>query len=427
MIEKILSVAILVVVYILILSKKVHRTTAVLLGSVLVVGFGLLDEHDVLEAIQWEALGLIFGMFVLVSALSKSGFFRWVGLHALKWSKFRPLRIFMIFSALSAILAAFMDSITVLVFMASLTVEVCNVLKLHPGPFLIAEITSANIGGAATMVGDPPNVILGTGLGFTFTDFVTNTGIIAIVVFVVNLAFLSFLLKRRGETKMHVDPEELEKEHAELEPISAVKDIRLLRVSLVVFAFTVTLLILHHLLDLLIAFVALLGATLVLIFGGKDMPELIERIDWHTLLFLAGLFVVVGGLDKSGVLADVAYGVADIGGGNLLLLLTIILWVSALLSSVLDNVPFAAAMIPVLRNLSETGVAPLGPITWSTALGADIGGNATPIGASANVVGLAVAEKHGVHISWREYIKTALPAMLISIIVVNVLLILIYY
>jgi len=424
--EKVLAVAILVIVYVLILSRKVHRTTAVLLGSVLVVGSGILHENEVLDVVQWEALSLIFGMFVLVSALSKSGFFRWIGLHALKWSHFQPLRLFVAFSALSAFLAAFMDSITVMVFMSSLTIEVCRTLGLHPAPFLIAEITSANIGGAATMVGDPPNVILGTGLGFTFGDFVSNTGLIAVPIFLVNLGFLGYLMKRRGEARMPFDAEALEKEHAELDPASAIKDLRLLRVSLIVFAFTVTLLVIHHLLDLLVAFVAVLGATLVLILGGKDMPELVEKIDWHTLLFLAGLFVVVGGLDKSGVLKDLAGWIAASGGNNLPVLLTMILWISALMSSVLDNVPFAAAMVPILRDLSSNGALPLAPLTWSAALGADIGGNATPIGASANVVGLAVAEKHGVQIGWKAYMRTAVPATLLSILVANALLLLLY-
>jgi len=425
--EKILALSILLLVYALILSKRVHRTTAVLLGAILVVGLRILDEHEVLDAIQWEALGLIFGMFVIVAALTRSGFFRWVGLHALKSSHFQPFRILVAFSVLSAVLAAFMDSITVLVFMASLTVEVCGTLRLHPGPFLIAEITSANIGGVSTMVGDPPNIILGTSLGFSFTDFIANTGIIAIVVFIVNLGVLSYLLRRRGKSLMHVDVDVLEKEHAELDPASAIVDMRLMRVSLIIFTFTVTLLILHRLLDLLIAFVAVLGATLVLILGGKDMPELVEKIDWHTLLFLGGLFVVVGGLDKSGALADVASGMAAFGGHNLALLLTTILWVSTLMSMFLDNVPFAAAMVPVLRNLAADGVAPLAPMTWSVALAADIGGNATPIGASANVGGLAIPEKHGTHIGWREYMRFALPAMLLSMLAANIMLLIFYH
>jgi len=203
--------------------------------------------------------------------------------------------------------------------------------------------------------------------------------------------------------------------------------LKLLRISLAVFAFTVTLLILHHLLDIIIAFVAILGATIVLILGGKNMPELVEKIDWHTLLFLAGLFVVVGGLDKSGALADVASVMEWIGGNNLALLLTAILWISTLLSMFLDNVPFAAAMVPVLKGLAADGVAPLAPMTWSVAVAADIAGNATPIGASANVVALAIAEKHGTHIGWREYMRLALPATLLSVLVANIILVLMHH
>ena len=199
-----------------------------------------------------------------------------------------------------------------------------------------------------------------------------------------------------------------------------------MRIALVAFVFTVTLLVLHQLLDMVVAFVALLGATMVLVFGGKDMPELVEKIDWHTLLFLGGLFVIVGGLEQTGVLHDVATALGAASGGNRALLLTLILWPAALLSTVLDNVPFTAAMIPVIREIAGAQGIPVQPLAWSLALGADVGGNATPIGASANVVGLAVAEKARVHVSWREYVRVALPATLLAIAVANVLLVLRY-
>ena len=209
-----------------------------------------------------------------------------------------------------------------------------------------------------------------------------------------------------------------------LDPASAIRDLRLLRVSLMAFALTVTLLVLHQVLDLFVAFVALLGASLVLIFGGKDMPQLVTKIDWHTLLFLGGLFVVVGGLEKTGVMAGIAAALGGASGGNLALLLTLLLWSAALLSMVLDNIPFAAAMVPVIRDLSATAGYPLGPLVWSLALGTDVGGNATPIGASGNVVGLAVAEKSGARITWKEYLKEALPVTLLALVVCNAMLLL---
>lgn len=409
-------------VYALIVSERVHRTTAVLLGAVLVLGLGVLTIDEAVAYVNWEALGLIFGMFILVAALTESGFFRWIGLHALRAAKFRAGRVFLLFCGLAAVLAAFMDSITVMIFMGSLALEVSRVLKVHPIPFLLGLITSANIGGSATMVGDPPNVIIGTALHLGFADFVVNVGPVALAVFAVNAGFFYLYYRRKEFDRPPSLAEEDLAKHRELDPFSAIKDLRLLRVSLTVFAFTVTLLVLHQLLDLVVAFVALLGATLVLIFGGKDMPELVTKIDWHTLLFLGGLFVIVGGLEKTGVLSDAARALGSVSGGNVALLLTLILWSSALLSMVLDNIPFAAAMVPVIRDLSlQTGI-PLPHLAWFLALGTDIGGNGTPIGASANVVGLAVGEKGGVHVSWPEYLRVALPATLLSLAAANLLL-----
>jgi len=424
--EKVLAVGILVLVYALFVSERVHRTTAVLLGIVLVLGLGLLTTEEAVAAVNWEALGLVFGMFILVAALSASGFFRWVGLHALRAARFRPVRIFALFCGLAGLLAAFMDSITVLVFMASLAVEVCAILRLHPAPFLLGLITSANIGGSATMVGDPPNVVIGTALGFGFLDFLANTGPIAVVAFLVNVGCFWLLHRKADVMRGDSVGEGIAREHRELDPFAAVVDVRLMRVALVVFAFTVTLLVIHQLLDVLVAFVALLGATLVLILGGRDMPELVEKIDWHTLLFLGGLFVIVGSLEKTGVLRDAATALGGLAGGNFGLLLTVLLWTSMFLSAVLDNIPFTAAMVPIIREISTAQGTPIDPLAWTLALGADIGGNATPIGASANVVGLAVAEKSGIHVSWSEYMRTAIPATVVVIAVVNLLIVLRY-
>ena len=424
-VQYVLAISIFAGVFALMITEKVHRTVAVIAGAVLMVGFGILDEEGVIHAIEWEALGLIFGMFVLVAALTESGFFRWLGLHALKSAKFDPLKIFILFSVLSAVLAAFMDSITVLIFMASLIIEVCVILKMPVLPFLLGCITSANIGGSATMVGDPPNIVIGTALNFTFMDFVTNTGPIAVVVFLFNITFF-YLWYKKIFKHPEIDMEKMYEEHEDLEPYHAVNDWKLLWISLSVFVFTVTLLILHHSLGLIVAFVGIMGATLVLLFGGPKMPALVEKIDWHTLLFLAGLFVMVGGLEQAGVLNTIADAIINIGDGNVVITLTLILWVSAISSSLLDNVPFAAAMVPVIRGVSESTSIQLNPMAFTLALGCDIGGNATPIGASANVVGLAVAEKHGIKVTWKEYCKVAIPAMVLAMILINVLILWMY-
>ncbi len=425
MLDKLIAITTLAVVYVLMVSEKVHRTVAVIGGSLVLVGTRILDGDDVVEYVHWEALGLVFGMFILVAALAKSGFFRWIGLHMLQATKFNAFKIFLFNCCLSAFLAAFMDSITVMVFMASLMIEICQILKIKAIPFLIGMITSANIGGSATMVGDPPNVIIGSALNLGFLDFVTNTAPIAFIVFGVNFA-LFFVWYRRIFNSGKIDVEKIYEENDNLRPASAIKDVKLMRTSLMAFAFTVTLLVIHQLLDIGIAFVAILGASLVLAIAGKDAEDLVHNLDWHTIIFLAGLFVLVGGLEKTGVLADVADGIVVLGQGNTVIILTLILWVAALASSAVDNVPFAAAMIPVIERVSlDTGI-PVSKLGYTLAVGCDVGGNGTPIGASANVVGLAVAEKSDVHISWKEYCKSAYPIMLICILIINLLVLLMF-
>jgi len=422
--QALLAIGILVAVYAMILSNRVHRTVAVLLGAVLVVGTGLLRPDQVIDHIHWEALALIFGMFILVGALAKSGFFRWLGLEALRRTRGDPRQILIVVSTLSALLAAFMDSITVLVFLAPLLLEVCRLIRRPVFPFLLAAITSANIGGSATMVGDPPNVIIGTALGLSFTDFVSGVGPISMLAFAANLLALYLLFRRTAFRRGSV---EAPAEAAETpDPWSAVRNIRLMHIALVVFAFTVALLVLHQVLGPPVAFMAVLGGTLVLALGGREMPRLIEEIDWHTLVFLAGLFVVVGGLEAAGVLRDIATWLGGVTGGNLMLSMTLLLWTSAAFSLILDNVPFAAAMVPVIAELSASTGMSLRPLAWTLALGADIGGSGTPIGATANVVGLAVADRGGVRISWREYVRHALPVTVVALAVSNVLLILVY-
>ena len=421
MYEKIVSVVVLVIVYILIVSDVVHRSIAALLGAVIIVGLGILPTEHVIHYVHWEALGLIFGMFILVAALKETGFFRWIGLHAIRAAKFDTLKLFIYFNLITAFLAAFMDSITVVIFMASLSIESCRLLKHKPLPFLIAIFAAANIGGAATMVGDPPNVILGISLGYGFMDFVTHTGPIAVIVLGVNITFFYFWYRRYFHEKLTAEEiEALQKNH-ELEPFTAIKDLKHMRIALIIFVFTVTLFIIHQLLDILVAFAAILGATILLVVGGKDMPQLIEKIDWLTLLFLASLFIIVGGMEYSGVLHDMANSIVAFSGGNAFIIVTLLLWMSALASSFLDNIPFVTAIVPVIRDISATSNISLGTLTWTSALGADVGGISTPVASSANVVGLAVAEKHGVRITWKQFLKVAFPAMILCMIVINIL------
>jgi Na+/H+ antiporter NhaD/arsenite permease-like protein len=414
---------IFVAVYIVMVLDLADRTVIVLFGALSMVGLGVLTEGEAISSIRWEALGLIFGMFILVAALTESGFFRWIGLHALRATEFNILKVFVVFCGLSAFLSAFMDCITVMVFMASLTIEVCVILKAPPLPIIFAEIFSANIGGCATMVGDPPNVIVGTELNMNFIDFATHTAPIAMIAFAVNLVVFGLWYRKMFEKKK-VDVEKIIAEHKDLDPFSAVTDLKQMRMALVVFVFTVTLLILHSALDLVIAYVAILGAALVILFSRRKMDHLIEKIDWHTIVFLAGLFVMVGGLEKSGLLSQFANVLVEASGSNTILLLSLLLWTVGLMAALFDNIPLAAAMIPVIKTVSaQTGV-PVESLAYTMTIGWDIGGNATPIGASTNIVGLAIAEKANIKYSWKDYCKVGIPAVMITLAVVNIAVIL---
>ncbi len=409
---KILAVAIFAITYGLIMSNKIDRTIAALAGAVMLYLFGVLKGEQILEKINWEALGLIFGMFVLVGALRESGFFRWIGLKTLKAAKFNVIRIFLLFSILAVFLSAFMDSITVLLFMSSLTIEVCAMMGINPIAFIVSEICSANIGGSATMIGDPPNIIIGTGCGLSFTDFVLNTGLVAVAVFAVNIIFFYFWYKRELKSAKVKDVKELEK----LNPDDAIKDLHLMKAGLAALAIAVALLVMHSTLHIPIAFIGLFGASIILITGGRKMPEVIEKLDWLTLIFFACLFIVVGGLEETGVLAMVASYMAKMGGGPVVIIM-LLLWASAFISAFVDNVPFAATMVPIIKDLAANPALglPLPTMSWALALGTDIGGNATPIGASANVVGLAVAEKSGFRVSWGYYCKVGFASMAVAI------------
>lgn len=433
---KILAIVIFLVIYALLISNKLHRTIVALWGALLFAGLpiltpeglklGFLTQRDLLHYENWEALGLIFGMFTLVAALRESGFFRWLGLSLVKWAKFDLLKVFILFAVVAAVLSAFMDSITVLLFMATLTIEVCGLLKINPLPLLFLEICSANIGGSATMVGDPPNIIIGTSFHFSFLDFVFNTGPIALAAFAVNLFFFYLWYRKIFKDRKRI-AEAATQKHLAIDPASAITDHKLMIVGTIIFGIVIFLLTIHHFLGLSVAFVGILGASLILLLGGEKMPEVLERIDWHTLIFFACLFIMVGGLEKVGVLSDIAHWIAAVSKGNSFLAVMAILWLSAVLSAFVDNVPFAAAMVPIVKGLSASTGIPLATMSWALALGTDIGGNGTPIGASANVVGISVMEKRtGKKISWGEYCKVAAPASFVSTLVCAILIYLRY-
>jgi Na+/H+ antiporter NhaD/arsenite permease-like protein len=367
----------------------------------------------------------MFGMMVIVETLNLSGFFRWLGLHSARWVNLDPLRLFILFPFFSAALSAFMGSIVVMLFMATLTLEIGEITGANPLPLILSEIAASNIGGASTMVGDPPNLILGTHFNLSFTDFVANTGLIALIGLAVNTAFFIWFFRREILTaRLTLGEDTLRRAQQvnSLNPGGAIRDKWLFAAGVTAALGVAAALATSSVTHLSVAIIALAGALLVLILGRAHAGEVLQGIDYSTLVFFAGLFIIVGAVEHVGLLACVAQGVSQLSGGNFLAALAILLWVSALGSSVVDNVPFAAAMAPLIGHLGGIAGFTTRPLVWATSLGTDIGGNGTPIGASANVVALAAYERvTGTKISWRYYCRVSFPAMVLVMLVCNLM------
>jgi len=310
---------------------------------------------------------------------------------------------------LSGFLAMFIDSITVLLFLSMVTIELARLLKFDPVPVIVAEIFAANTGGAATMSGDPPNIIIGTAFGYTFTDFAVNTGPIAWAGMLLALGYFYFIFRKSLVQKS--DPAEMMKVCPA--PGTAISNLRLFKVEIAIFILVVVLIVTHAETGLSMALIGVIAAVLTLLAAGRGALHVIKGVDWRTLLFFLGLFICVGGLEETGVLEMMARYIGEVSGGNVSIAIPFIVWISAFASAIVDNIPFAATMVPVISRLSVTYGMSLPTLAWSLAMGTDIGGNATPIGASANVVGTAIAEKEGYHIGWGRFLKYALPPTII--------------
>lgn len=439
MVSQIVAAVIFVSMFVLIVSEKFERHVITLVCAwftlVLVFGVCMRSADAAMEAlslqsifrpefwyqasegssstgINWETIFFITGMMIMVEGMAESGFFRWLCMAIAKLVRYKVVPIFVTFMLMAAALSMFIDSITVIMFLAAVTVELARMLKVDPVPLILSEIFCANLGGSATMCGDPPNIIIGTSLGYSFGDFITNTGVMAAIslVFVLLYFYLYFRKELRGAG------EEFHPDHYP-DPRQAIKDKRAFAVSCAIFGVAVVLLVTHAQTHLTVSCIGTGIALVTLAAAGKRAKGILKRVDYKTLLFFVGLFVVVSGLEQTGVLELLASLISRASGGNALLMVAIIIWGSAIASAFIDNIPFAATMIPVIRTLAASQGVPLETLAWALSMGTDIGGNATPIGASANVVGTSIAAKSGHPIGWGRYCKALAPATVIVIVI----------
>lgn len=355
--------------------------------------------------INWSTIVFIAGMMVMVEGMGHVGIFRWLCLKLAKAVHYRTVPLLVCFMVMAAVLSMFIDSITVILFLAVASVRLAHLLKFDPIPLIIAEIFTANLGGAATMSGDPPNIIIGTALGLSFGDFLRNTGVIVLVGMVVMVPYFYFCFRKQVQSW---DPQARQKV-MELDPRDSIHNRGQFAIHVVLFLVVVVLLITHAQTGLTVATVGIIAAILTLLVNRWPL-HLLRRVDWKTVLFFIGLFLAVSGLEQTGVLEAMADGIAHLTGGNHTLMIGIILWLSGVASAFVDNIPFAATMVPVITSLSATMGADLNTLAWTLSMGTDIGGSATPIGASANVAGTSIAAREGHPISWGRYCKYSAPA-----------------
>lgn len=446
MIAQILAVFIFIIMFLLIVMDKIERHIVTLvcglLTLVLVFGVAMRSFTAVIETlniktiftvgfwyaknaeesssgINWATIIFILGMMIMVEGMAKAGFFRWLCMKLAKLVNYKPIPLFITFMIMSALLAMFIDSITVILFLAAVTVELAKLLKFDPIPMILSEIFCANLGGSATMCGDPPNIIIGTALGYSFADFLTNTGLIAAISLIIIIIYF-YCVFRKELVKENAQPINISSLPKPEEAITNKKDFA---VSCVIFGCAVVMLVTHAQTGLSVAFIGTFISVITLIAFARDAWELLKKVDYKTLLFFIGLFMVVGGLEQTGILVKIAEFIGKVSGGSIMLMVAIIIWVSAIASAFVDNIPFAATMVPVIKSLAATQGVPLDTLAWALSMGTDIGGSATPIGASANVVGTSVAAKNGYMIGWGKYCKAAAPA---TIIVVAVSMIIIF-
>jgi len=394
--------------YALIVTERVHRTVSALLGGVAMILLGVLPQEQAFHAIDWNVIFLLAGMMVIANILRETGLFQWIAVQAVKLGRGVPFRILVILSLVSAASSAFLDNVTIVVLVVPVTLFVAASLRVSPLPFLIAEILAVNIGGTATLIGDPPNILIGSAADIDFLTFFIHMGPIAFLILVafIGLAWFLFRGDLRTERGHTLDIEALEAEEL-------ITDAPLLRKGLVVMAGVIVGFLVHGALHLEPATIALTGATILLLWGRNDPHHVLREIEWTTLFFFVGLFITVEAVVQVGIIETVAHAALRLMGGNLTLTSMLLLWLSAIASGIVDNIPYTATLIPVVESLGQA--MPVEPLWWSLALGACLGGNATLVGASANVIVASLAERSGCPISFRRFLGYGLLTTLVSL------------
>ena len=403
--------AIFIITYVIIASERIHKTIAALAGAAVMLIFGLLSQETAFEHVDWNVIFLLFGMMIIAGAMRKSGVFQWLAIQSAKWTRGEPVKLMAVLVILTAVASAVLDNVTTVVLVGPITIFLASRLQINPVPFLIAEILASNIGGMATLIGDPPNLIVGSAAGFSFIDFLSNMLPISVILMALLLVYVRVVFR-----KSMVAQSEQRLGLMRMDAAAAIVDPVLARRSVIVLVVTVLGFVIHGFVHLEPATIAVAGAAALMIWARLDPHESFEDVEWAGLLFFIGLFMVVGALLETGVIASMADQLATWTGNDTFITAIAMVWFAGIASGVVDNIPLAAAMVPIIQELGRGGMD-IEPLWWSLALGADLGGNLTAIGAAANVILITLAEREGSKISFRQFLLHGVPVTLVTLVV----------
>ena len=411
--EVLLAGGIFVATYVLIATERLHKTVAALAGGVLMVVLGIVSQEEAFAAIDFNVIFLLVGMMVIANVMRRTGVFQWVAIRSVRVARGDPWRILVVLCTITAVASALLDNVTTVILIGPITLFIASALRVSPVPYLIGEILASNIGGTATLIGDPPNILIGSAAGIDFATFVFNLGPVAILIFGAFLVVARFVF--RGDMAPTPDASRA----LDLDESAVITDRRVLRLSVAVMIGTVAGFLVAGPLGLEPATVALAGAAVLFVLTGHDPADILREVEWSTLLFFVGLFMLVEGIIHVGIIDSLAESLFNVTGGDLAITSLALLWVSGIASGIVDNIPYTATVIPIVHDLGARGMA-TEPLWWSLALGASLGGNATIIGASANVVIASLAERGGHPISFTHFLRYGAIVVLVSLAISSV-------
>jgi len=415
------AIAIFIITYGIIVSEKVNRTAIAMFGATFMLVFKIVTQDQAVENIDFNTIGLLIGMMIIVNILRRTGVFGYLAIKAAKSVKGEPWMIIVVFSIFTAVSSALLDNVTTILLIVPITLVITDTLEADPIPFVLPLIIVSNIGGTATLIGDPPNIMIGSASGLGFMDFIVNLAPIIIIIFAVIVLVFRFMYK-----KTLTITEEKRAAIMKMDESLAIKDTLLLKKGGFVLSLTILGFITHQSLGFESATVALIGAALYLLISGIEPEEILLEVEWPTIFFFTALFILVGGLEEVGVINFLAEKMLDVTKGNLVMMVLLILWGSAIASAFLDNIPFVATMIPLIKSMALLSGIAITPLWWALALGACLGGNGTLVGASANVIVSGMLEKHGNKLGFGRYMAIGFPIMILSVAIATVYLLLFY-